>query len=219
MRGSHAYRDGVPQLRLLRKIKVPPGSRTQRRLLSERGFTLVEMLIAMTLGLLVIGAAVTVFTAGIKSQPTIDQRAAQIDQARSMSDRITRELRQGSNASSVNPSQLMVLTYVPRTTCGGSTPGPAIRCRVFYSCTQSGATASCTRIECPPALLVPGTGCGPTTIAVTGLTTNQVFTFSPQTPGQAYVGIRLEFPASNGDDAITLQDGVALRNPPLGGPS
>ena len=54
---------------------------------------------------------------------------------------------------------------------------------------------------------------------MTGLTTNQVFTFSPQTPGQAYVGIRLEFPASNGDDAITLQDGVALRNPPLGGPS
>ena len=136
-----------------------------------------------------------------------------------MSDRITRELRQGSNASSINPSQLMILTYVPRTACGASTAGPDIRCRVFYSCTQSGATASCNRIECPPALLVPGTGCGPTTIAVTGLTTNQVFTFSPQTPGQAYVGIRLEFPAQNGDDAITLQDGVALRNPPLGGPS
>jgi len=78
---------------------VSPGSRTERRLSSERGFTLVEMLIATTLGLLVIGAAVTVFTAGIRSQPTIDQRAAQIDQARSMSDRITRELRQGSNAS------------------------------------------------------------------------------------------------------------------------
>jgi hypothetical protein len=32
------------------------------------------------------------------------------------------------------------------------------------------------------------------------------------------VGIRLQFPAENGDDAITIQDGVALRNPPLGGP-
>ena len=58
-------------------------------------------LIGMTLGLLVIGAAVTVFTASIESQPTIDQRAAQIDQARSMSARVTQELRQGSNASSV----------------------------------------------------------------------------------------------------------------------
>ena len=190
--------------------------RTRRRLASERGITLVELLIATTLGLLVISAAVTVFTAGIGSQPVIDQRAAQIDQARSMADRITRELRQGSNASSASPSQLMVLTYIPRTACGGSTPGPDIRCRVFYNCTQAGATASCTRIECPPAVLVPGAGCGTTTTVLTGLTTNQVFTFSPQTPGQAYVGLRLQFPAENGDDAITIQDGVALRNPPLG---
>jgi prepilin-type N-terminal cleavage/methylation domain-containing protein len=190
--------------------------RTGPALSSERGVTLVELLIAMSLGLVVIGAAVTVFTASIGVQPRIDQRAAQIDQARSTSARITQELRQGSNAASVNPSQMMILTYVPRTTCGGSTPGPDIRCRVFYSCTQSGATASCTRIECPPALLAPGTGCGPTQIVLTGLATNQVFTFSPQTPGQAYVGIRLVFPAENGDDAITLQDGVALRNPPLG---
>ena len=94
--------------------------------------------------------------------------------------------------------------------------GPDIRCRVFYNCTPSVGPSSCTRIECPPAILVPGTGCGPTTTVVTGMTTNQVFTFSPQTPGQAYVGIRLQFPAENGDDAITIQDGVALRNPPLG---
>ena len=30
-------------------------------------------------------------------------------------------------------------------------------------------------------------------------------------PGQAYVTITLAFPAANGDDAITLEDGVALR--------
>jgi hypothetical protein len=192
------------------------GNGTERALSSEEGVTLVELVIGAALGLLVIGAAVTVFTASIGVQPRIDKRAAQIDQARSTSARITQELRQGSNASSVNPSQLMILTYVPRTTCGGSTPGPDTRCRVFYNCTQSGATASCTRIECPPALLAPGTGCGTTQIVLTGLVTNQVFTFSPQTPGQAYVGIRVQFPAENGDDAITLQDGVALRNPPLG---
>ena len=53
---------------------------------------------------------------------------------------------------------------------------------------------------------------------VTGLADNNVFTFSPRVPGQAYVTVRLAFPAANGDDAITLEDGVALRNPPLGGP-
>jgi type II secretory pathway pseudopilin PulG len=188
---------------------------------SEEGFTLVELVIATALGLFVLGAAVSVFTAGITSQPRIDQRAAQIQQARTMSERITRELRQGSNASSADPAQLMILTYVQQSTyCNqAATPGSSIaRCRVFYQCTPNGATSACSRTECPPALLTVGTGCGPWTTVVSGLMTNQVFTFSPRTPGQAYVGIRLPFPATNGEDAITIQDGVALRNPPLGGP-
>ena len=67
-------------------------------------------------------------------------------------------------------------------------------------------------------MLAVGVGCSSPTTVVSGLSTNQVFTFSPQAPGQAYVGVRLAFPAGNGEDAITIQDGVALRNPPLGGP-
>ncbi len=51
---------------------------------------------------------------------------------------------------------------------------------------------------------------------VEGLSTNQVFAFSPALPGKAFVTIKLAFPAANGDDAITLEDGAALRNPPLG---
>jgi type II secretory pathway pseudopilin PulG len=189
---------------------------------SEAGFTVIELLMATVMGLLVLGAAVTVFTAGIQTQPRVDQRAEQITQARSMSERITRELRQGSNASaSADGSQLMILTYTPISTyCNApSVPGSTVaRCRVFYSCTTVGTTASCTRVECPPAILAVGTGCGPPETVVSGLTTNNVFTFSPRTPGQAYVGIQLQYPADNGDDAITIQDGVALRNPPLGGP-
>lgn len=195
---------------------------TLTRLSSEEGFTLVELLIAMALGIVVLTTAAFVFTAGIRLQPRIDKRATEIQQARYMSDRITRELRQGSNASaSVDGSQLMILTYVPRdTVCNTpATPGSTLaRCRVFYRCAVAGTASSCTRTECPPALLAPGTGCGQATPSVSGLASSQVFSFSPQTPGQAYVGIHLVFPAENGDDAITIQDGVALRNPPLGGP-
>lgn len=220
MHRAYVSRDDVAKYRLLSGGRVERADIAGRTLSSERAFTLVELLIATTLGLLVISASVTVFTAGIGTQPMVDKRAAQIDQARSMSDRITRELREGSNASSSDSSQLMVLTYVSRDTICNTpvTTGSTVaRCRVFYRCTPVGATSTCTRIECPPALLAPGTGCGPTTTVVTGLSSNQVFTFSPQTPGQAYVGIHFVFPAQNGDDAITLQDGVALRNPPLGG--
>jgi prepilin-type N-terminal cleavage/methylation domain-containing protein len=188
----------------------------------EEGFTLPELLISMMLGLIVLATAVFVFTAGIHVQPRIQKRAMEIQQARTMSERMTRELRQGSNAAvSADASQLMILTYVPQsTTCNTpASPGSTIsRCRVFYRCTAGGSTSSCTRTQCPPAMLAVGTGCGSPTTVVSGLSTSQVFTFSPQVPGQAYVGVRLEFPAGNGDDAITIQDGVALRNPPLGGP-
>jgi prepilin-type N-terminal cleavage/methylation domain-containing protein len=181
----------------------------------EAGFTLIELLVAVVMGLIVMAAAVSLFTSGVGSEPRISDRSDQIQQARSMAERISRELRQGSNASSADPSQLMILTYVPRTACGGSISGSALRCRVFYSCNTGG---SCTRTECGPNVAAPPTGCGPAVQTVEGLADNDVFAFTPRTPGQAFVSLRLAFPATAGEDAITVEDGVALRNPPLGGP-
>jgi Tfp pilus assembly protein PilV len=189
------------------------GRRWQRRVAAEDGLTLPELLIASVLGLVVVGAAVTIFASGVANQPRIGERTAEIQQARTMSERLARELRQGSNASSATPGVLSILTYVPHVSCGSAAVGAAIRCRVFYSCNASG---TCVRTECPPNLTSIGVGCGPTTTTVTGLADNNVFSFTPRTPGEAYVSIRLAFPATGGEDAITVQDGVALRNPPLG---
>lgn len=183
------------------------------RFASESGFTMLELLVAATIGIVLIGTAVGLFTSAIRAEPERNQRAAQIQQARFLTERITRELRQGSNAQVPTPAELMILTYVPRLSCTGPTPGPAIRCRVFYSCTTAG---TCVRTQCPPAVLVPPAGCAPATEVVSGLSSDAVFTFSPRTPGQAFVGVKLAFPAQRGDDAITVEDGVALRNPPLG---
>jgi type II secretory pathway pseudopilin PulG len=196
--------------------------RLREKVSSEDGFTLVELVVTMALGIVVLTTAVFVFTAGIRVQPRIEKRSVEIQQARYMSERITRELRQGSNASaSADGSQLMILTYVPRDgvcNTAASTGSTLARCRLFYRCAAAGSASSCTRTECPPGMLAPGPGCGSAAPSVSGLASSQVFSFSPQTPGQAYVGIHLVFPAENGDDAITIQDGVALRNPPLGGP-
>jgi prepilin-type N-terminal cleavage/methylation domain-containing protein len=180
----------------------------------EAGFTLIELLVAVVLGLIVMGTAVSLFTSSVRSEPRIRDRSAEIQQARTMAERISRELRQGSNASSPDPSQLMILTYVPRASCGGSAGGSALRCRVFYDC----EAGSCTRTECGPNVLVPPVGCGPAVVATEGLADSNVFAFTPRTPGQAFVSVRLAFPATAGEDAITIEDGVALRNPPLGGP-
>jgi type II secretory pathway pseudopilin PulG len=185
------------------------------RLGADDGMTLPELLVASVLGLAIVGAAATVFTAAVSSQPKVSERNAEIQQARTMSETLTRELRQGSNVTSTATSSLAVLTYVPHAACGTATPGPAARCKIFYSCSAAGA---CTRTECPPTYTAIGAGCGTTRTVVTGLADNNVFTFSPRVPGEGYVTVRLALPAANGDDAITLQDGVALRNPPLGGP-
>jgi prepilin-type N-terminal cleavage/methylation domain-containing protein len=181
----------------------------------QSGFTLVELLIAVVLGLLIVGSTVSLFTAGVRSEPRISERSAHIQQARTMAERLSRELRLGSNATSSNPSQLMILTYVPRATCGSPVPGPMQRCRIFYDCSTAG---TCTRIECGPNTVTPPDDCGASTQVVAGLADNQVFAFTPRTPGQAFVSVRLAFPAGDGEDAITIEDGVALRNPPLGGP-
>jgi type II secretory pathway pseudopilin PulG len=179
------------------------------------GFTLPELLVGAVLGLIVIGSGVSLFASGIRVEPATRDRAAQIQAARTMAERISRELRQGSNSVSADPSQLGILTYVPRTSCGGSTVGPAKRCWVFYDCEAAG---TCSRTECPSTVFTPGPLCGAPVEVVHGLASHDVFAISPQIPGQAMVRLKLAFAAQDGEDAITIEDGVALRNPPLGGP-
>jgi Tfp pilus assembly protein PilW len=170
----------------------------------QDGFTLTELLVATVLAFIVIGAAVTAFTAGIRSQPGVSSRANQIQQARAAMERITRELRQGQGwASSLSSTtELSIVTYAPE--CGEVTP-----CQVSYSC----AGGTCMR----------SVGDGPAVQAITGLSTGDIFTYqssnSPPvtapTPTTNYVNVTLRYPAQGGDDAITLQDGVALRNWPI----
>ena len=194
--------------------------------MSDAGYTLPELLIATVIGLFLVGVAVSMFVSASRSEPRASDRASQIEQARVVSERLTRELRQASDATTLPVacaapcSGLSVLTYVPDApTCNGAPrvgTTTASRCRVFYSC----SAGACTRTECPPTVTATATPtrppCGPTVRVVSGLMSNGVFTFSPRTPGHSYISFALPFAAVNGDDAITIQDGAALRNPPLG---
>lgn len=175
-----------------------------RRLAGEEdGFTLVELLIAAVLALVVLGAAVAMFTAGIKSEPRAASRSAQIQQARTTMERVTRELRQGWSVPTATASQLSILTYVKSDTCGGASASSSIPCRVTYTC-----TGACMRTERNP----DGTGSAPSVQVVSGLSGAPVFSYAPSATNPAYVGVTLQFPAGGGEDAITLQDGVTLRN-------
>lgn len=170
--------------------------RATERLAGDEGFTLTELLVAMTIGLVVMGAGVMMFTAAIGSQPKQSARLAKVQDARTTSERIVRELRQGRAAPTATSSQLSIETY-----CGGA----ASPCLVTYNCTAG----ACTRVE---EAQVDGADPGPTTTVVSGLSNAIVFTYSPSSSAPTWVGITLQFPAEGGDDAITVEDGAALRN-------
>lgn len=160
---------------------------------------------ATVLGLLVIGVAATVFSAAVRSQPGLTKRSDAISQARFTMERLTREVRQGATVYTATPTQLSFLTYVDSSTCGGAHSSAAIACRVTYTCT----TAACTRVEA----LTDGTSPGSPVTVVSGLSSDNVFSYAPSTTAPRYIGATFTFPGQNGDDAITVSDGAALRNP------
>jgi prepilin-type N-terminal cleavage/methylation domain-containing protein len=172
----------------------------------ERGFTLLELLIATTVGLVVVGGALTIFIGGIRSDPRTASQVTAIQQARVTVDRITRELRQGLEIpKSPTPSstQLAIVTYVKAATCGGAAASTAIPCRVTYTCTAG----TCTRVVAQPN----GTTPGPTATVASDLTSANVFSYSPDTTDPTYVGVTFSFDSGSAEP-VTLGDGVALRN-------
>jgi prepilin-type N-terminal cleavage/methylation domain-containing protein len=177
--------------------------RAIRRLGREDGFTLVELLTASVVGLLVVGIGTTMFVTAVRSQPGLTARDDAIFQARFTTERLVRELRQGGTVYTATAATLSFLTYVHSATCGGASSTTAIQCRVTYTCSPSG---SCNRVEANP----DGTNAGAARTVVSGLSSGNVFTYSPSTTSPTYIGATFVFPGQNGHDAITVSDGAAL---------
>jgi prepilin-type N-terminal cleavage/methylation domain-containing protein len=168
----------------------------------QRGMTLIELLIAASVGLVVVGGALTMFVGAIRSEPRTASKVAAIQQARTTVERITRELRQGLETPTHSSSQLAIVTYVKAATCGGAAASTSIPCRVTYTCSSE----ECTRVVAQPN----GTAPGPSVQVASNLANNNVFSYSPASD-PTYIGVSLSV-TSNGEP-VTLSDGVALRNP------
>jgi prepilin-type N-terminal cleavage/methylation domain-containing protein len=189
------------------------GERSGDLLSENAGFTLVEMLVAMVLSVIILSAAVMVFTAAIRSQPRVNSQASAIQQARTTMERLVRELRQGSGlvaGTTASASSVSIVTYVP-TSCTGAASATATQCSVTYTCT--GTPATCTRRVARPDGTLPG---APVQV-VSGLSSPNIFTYSPTATAPTYLGVTLAFPTEGGANAITLSDGAELRNAVVAG--
>jgi hypothetical protein len=177
----------------------------------EGAFTLAEMLVSIVLTLIAFSSALMVLNIAQRAQPRISDRGEAIQQGRVWIERLTRELRQGATmVGTPTPSAVSFVTYVQHSACGTAAAGSSIQCRVSYVCTSG----TCTRTESS----ADGSTAGTAQRMVTGLLSNDVFTYTPSATAAEYVGVTLRFPAGGEagetEDAVTLQDGVNLRNFP-----
>lgn len=196
--GADRHRSGQRVLRM---------SRIRSRIRSEDGFSFPELMVGTMIMLLVAAGAMSLVTTMVRSQPKVSERTGQIQQGRTMLERVTRELRQGNEVTNASVSGMRIQTFVDGAECGAA-PGTTVACWVTYAC---GAT-SCTRTAEGQAAQT----------VVRGITGPAVFCYAPW-DGQsacpawtaadpAYVALRLVFPQDSGEEAITLDDGTALRN-------
>src|SRR4051794_21668965 len=137
----------------------------------EAGMTLIELLVAMIIGIIVVGGATAMLISAVRIQPQQQEQAESISTARFELERMTREIRNGTSVTVSNPSNVSFVARVRRTTCGGSVPtsasAPSIQCQIVYGCT----TSSCTRIE----RAVGSTSGGVPTTIVRGIDSSSVF--------------------------------------------
>lgn len=179
----------------------------------EDGFTLIEMLVAMSMGVIVMGGVMILLIGAMRSQPRLDKQATNIQTARYALERMTREIRSGFPPDKYTASSVSFQTYVRHATCGGSTMSAssvsATKCEVTYTCSGT----SCTRIEAAPDVYT-----GTATTILTGISNaTSVFSWYPEKAEETptYIEATLKIPDPEGSGALTVSDGASLRNATL----
>lgn len=178
----------------------------------EAGFTLVELLVASAMGVIVMGAVVSLLISAVRDQPKISKQAQNITTARWVLERMTREIRSGIAVKEATASKVAFEGYVRHSPCGAGTvlasTSPSVICRVTYEC----STTACSRREADPSSTL-----GAAQQIFSGIDSSQVFTYAPlNSANPTYVKITLRLPNPSGPGALTISNGASLRNATLG---
>jgi hypothetical protein len=178
----------------------------------ESGLTLVELIIAATMSVVIVGAATAMLITALQRQGQVTQGADQVGDARTAVEKMVTQVRQGvvgtaSVTNTATTSTLQMETYVD-TRCGTTSVSTGTKCKVVFQC----ASEICSRTT--------GTGTTSTERIVSGVK-NASSVFEPVTgpsPCVAsaevvnFVEVRLELKTRKGNGVTRIQDGAGLRS-------
>jgi type II secretory pathway component PulJ len=173
----------------------------RRRLAEEDGFTMAEVLLAFSIGLLIVGWAAMMFTSALRSQPGLSARDDAIRQGRITMERLVRELRQGealetSAGDSWSSQVLSFRTFVHSANCAD--PTRACVRRVTYTCTAG----TCTRVEADPNTGVQGSP----VLMASDLASSAVFEYRSDPSTEC------ADPPAVTNEGVSIRDEATLRN-------
>jgi prepilin-type N-terminal cleavage/methylation domain-containing protein len=203
-----------------------PGQGNRSRLSSQRGFTLIELVIVMGLGIIVIGVPLLFILLSLSQQNVSSSRSAAATQEQVGLERMDRDIRQAvaspSSTFSWGSTSASVQVYVPVAGSGGASTQ-----KVTWSCTF-GAAGSCSRQVDSGAPVTLMTGVENVTFAPLDGTGSALGGSGPSyaATNPAYVGITVKVldtsqldhssspsqPVPGINNWLTLQDGIDLRN-------
>jgi prepilin-type N-terminal cleavage/methylation domain-containing protein len=192
-----------------------------RRLASERGYTLSEMLVVLVIIVIVITALTQLFVSASTAQVDMTRRFEAQQDMRVALDKLRREIHCAREVTGAPPTSSIVIKlghYCPTTTTGATADAS------FTWCTKdkSGAlTNPASPAANPPYSLwrYPGTACtGTGRKQADYLTTGQVFTAYVAPAGGSLGKLSVHLPVdvtpADARQRYVLKDDIALRNTP-----
>jgi prepilin-type N-terminal cleavage/methylation domain-containing protein len=169
------------------------------RVRSEAGYTLTELLAAMTILLVVLTGLTTLFVSAIKAETDLDRRYQAQQSARLALSKIRREAHCASEATTTGPTATLTLGAY----CTSGT-GAVTWCTVSVSTgrwalyRQAGGTCDSTGTQ-----------------VADYLTQSDLFSYTPQSPDKLAtldVVLPVDLDPGDGHRGYTLEDSIALRN-------
>ena len=185
---------------------------------NQSGFTLVEVLVVVSLLAIVLGAAFSMLDTGSKVARKDIERAHAIEEVENGVARMDRELRTATQVFSPVAGSGNLIDFEARVRPPGG--GTRVLRRVAYQCSVVSPTdpthRACLRYEGPPGSTPGGAGQLVVDHVVNGTPTAPVFTTNGASP-PTYVSIQLRRSAAGAlkdgyDYAIRVEHGVHLRN-------